>query len=515
MQDFTINTQRSNVFELAPITKKTEEKIRKESVFTIDLHDSNAPPQSVIDSLSDNQQTWLGALLRPLDMAYHICQGAFNKLNEGYQKRLTETLENFEKSVEDVQYELKKVLGKDYCIQLPKLYLNYRKYKEDFEKLEAQETKNRKLVDAIAASDQDVNNNKKQDITPEYSAAQKIMMFDFNQLQSEVQKAKSLYESARYKIDQFIDSLKLTSSSQVMLHILKEATSIRTTLLMQQFAFSSNIPEIPGGYTNAGLQMQIVLPANEVFKKLFFNEPLNDLLMQPYFHIEGGISGGIDLNDYLSLPLTLRGALTGLRVNHVGLNIPIDRQLDGWHCGKIEYVIETVSRIEGYIGASKKFPLLAPGLQLKVGADTVRQFIFPCDTSGSAKFFTQLGLRSAGAISAGLLASSLGVNFHSAQAAGIAGFDIAGMLIEMGGILAPERIIDIVEAVTLGADIPIETDFKVPYLGKFNALFMQRKNASLIVEHDVKIKNRQPNDVEIIHRSHPENVETDLRRRTL
>ncbi|EIC82048.1 hypothetical protein SPM24T3_23909, partial [Serratia sp. M24T3] len=90
--------------------------------------------------------------------------------------------------------------------------------------------------------------------------------------------------------------------------------------------------------------MQIVLPSNEIIKKIFTNQSIENVLLQPFFHLETGISAGIALNDYIGLPVTIKGVLTGLRVNHLGLNIPIDKQSDGWHCGKIDYVIETVCR---------------------------------------------------------------------------------------------------------------------------------------------------------------------------
>lgn len=490
----------------------SDRDLKKDSVFTIDLHDPNAPPEAVIETMSSQQKTWLGSLLRPYDMLYHIFGGAYNKLNESYQQKITETLKGFENSFLKVQCELKELLGNDDYVKLSLLFLQYYEHEKQLKSLMSQQEQEKIAVDAIHSVDGDAGKNKKLDITTEYSDAQIRIMYDYNQLSKKVQKANNQHREDKNQIIGIIDSLQLTSSCQALLHILKETTSIRTPLLMQQFAFSSSVPELPGGFVKAGIQMQIVLPSNEVIKKIFTDEPINNLLLQPLFHAEAGISTSLAVDHFI--PFTLKGALTGLRVSHFGVNIPIDRKQDGWHCGKIEYVIETVSRIEGHLEASKKLPFMATGLQLKVGGDTVRQFVFPCDTSGSISFFTQLALRSTGAVLMSALALHLGTGLNSAKAAGVVGLDVAGMLIEMADIMAPERIIDIVEAVTLGVDIPIETNLNAPYLGQFGAILMQRQNAALIVEHDLKSRDKSPKDIEIAYRSHPENLETRIKRRT-
>ncbi|EIC82047.1 hypothetical protein [Serratia sp. M24T3] len=163
---------------------------KQEPIFTIDLHDPNSPPESVLEKMSNEQQTWLSSLLRPFDMVYHICQGAYNKLNDAYQQQITETLRNFEKTLIEVQYELNSLLDEDCLSKLSQLYLRCGECKKEFERLSIKQSSAKDLADAVVAKKYDIGKNKKQDITPEYSLPQIKILYDFNQQTEELAKAK-------------------------------------------------------------------------------------------------------------------------------------------------------------------------------------------------------------------------------------------------------------------------------------------------------------------------------------
>lgn len=406
------------------------------NLFVIDSKDPHSPQQTVLDKMSASEKSWIGMLLKPFDMLYHLCNGAKESLNATYQQQITATLTQVDSAFESSRKELEKQLGES-----------------DFLKLEQ-----------LCAQRVNICNE----------AVAKSTLSETDQIVVKV---------IDEQINQLLSQHPLTSTCKALLHVLQQGCCLRTPLLMLQVAFTTPIPELPGGYAKTGLQMQLVIPTMEVFKSIFRGHSIESLYLQPFIHLEGGISASIDLNKFVSVPVGLKASTTGMRVSHFGLNIKLDKWKDEWHCGQCDYIIETVNRLEGNVEVNKALNTVVPGIQLKVGGDTVRQFVFPGNVSGSLRFITQFALRAIGAVGFGSLALGHGLSLSTAKAAGLAGQDMTGMIIEMSGLIQPDKVIDIVELFTLGIDLSMTTALELPYLGTLDAMSMHRFNGNYLVEH--------------------------------
>ncbi len=456
---------------------------------TINYQDPDAPPENIIEKMSEGEKSLISTLLRPFDMCFHLCNDARQIIAKNYQSRINETLGAFEKTIEDVQLELRGILECEEFNNLSRLYMTCIEYKEMLDKLSLLYEKEKIKVDNLQTQNSDCNNNKKKDITPEYSEAQLKQMSDFEVLGNKFNDKKRLYELSRIEINSAISNLNPSSLTKSLLYIMKEGAHLRTPLLLEQLALTTSVPEIPGAYSKAGIQIQIVLPSKGVIKKLFNSKPIENIFIQPFFHLEEGVGTSMDITKNVELPINIKLAATALRVNHFGLNIPVNRSIEGWHCEKAHYVIELVNRLETAVNVSGDKLSTPLDLQLKVGADTVRQFVFSCNKSGTTRFMVQLALRAAGAMATGYSALALGATASTVKACCIAGADVTGVFCEMIKVIEPDYIVDIIEPLTLGIDFSVNTNIEVPYLGTLNYLSMQRLNSGFVVEHDIKKHN--------------------------
>lgn len=403
--------------------------------FDIDLHDPNAPEACFVDQMSRDKKSWIAMLLKPFDMLYYLCGKAGDELYQNYQQQINKTLLDFENTLIDTRQELKKVLGEQESKRLYNLYESSVNIKND------------------------------------------IQAFGTDTIDK-----KRLLEKIDDQIQLITQSLPLTPLLNKFLHVLQQGCCLRTPLFMLQVAFATPTPEIPGGYSKTGLQFQLVIPTIEIFKKLFLNKTIENIFLQPYIHLEGGISAKLDLNS--GLPVNFQACVTGMRVTHFGLNITLSKTDKGWHCIRNDYIIEAVNRLEGHIAVNKEIGNITPGLQAKLGGDTVRQFVFPCNTSGTIKFITQCAARAIGAVAAGALALGNGLSFESAKGIGIVGQDLTGICIDISGLVKPDKVVDIVELLTLGIDLAVATDVSLPGVGNLDLMLMNRLNGSYLVEHD-------------------------------
>jgi len=468
------------------VQTKVENYAAADIGLTINYQDPDAPPENIIEKMSECKKSWIAALLRPFDMCYHLCNDARQILTESYQNRINDTLGSFEESIENMQLELKELLGYEDFNQLSRLYMICTEYKEKVDEISLLHAKEKKMFDSINAHGTDCNNNKKNDITPEYTNAQIKKMSDFETLNNKLNEKKILYKKAKSEIDAVISSLEVSSLTKSMLYILNEGANLRTPLLLEQLAFTTAVPEIPGAYSKVGIQMQIVFPSRGAIKKLFNSKPIENIFIQPFFHLEEGISGAADLSEYMELPFNVKLAAGALRVNHFGINIPINRSKVKWQCEKVNYVIEMVNRFEGGVNLTGDKLSTPLSLQLKVGVDTVRQLVFSSNKTGTTRFMVQLALRAIGAVATGYAALALGASAPTAKACSMVGADAVGVLCEMIEIIEPDCIVDIIEPLTLGIDFSANTKIQVPYLGTLDFLSMQRLNSGFVVEHDIK-----------------------------
>ncbi|WAT10904.1 hypothetical protein [Rouxiella badensis] len=403
-----------------------------DGVFTIDLTDPDAPAESILESISSEQRSLIGMLLKPYDMIYHICEKGTENIKKSYQESILEAVRNFENTLMVAKSELAKVLTKREMIKLSELYDN-----------------------------KQINND----------------------------------ETFSAEIKKIINSMPHISKSRAIMQILTEGASLRIPLMLFQGAFSTPIPALPFCYSKAGIQMQVVISSTEVLRKLFGaeNQSVGEVYLQAFLHLEGGVSGELNLGDYIDLPVSVKGVLTGLRVNHFGLCVQINIQNEAWSVGNLEYIIETVHRVEGNASFGADVGPINLAGQPKVGSDTVRQLIFPCNsTEHTAKFISHLALRALGAGFFGASALTLGVDSFSIKDAAIFGINVAGILVDMSGRFKPDRVVDIIETATIGFDIAVTTPVDIAYLGALNPMLMLRYNGATAMVHDVLDKKKHP-----------------------
>ncbi|MEG3135807.1 hypothetical protein SC206_19810 [Rouxiella sp. T17] len=403
--------------------------------FKIDLQDPNAPEACLIEKMNENDKSWLGMLLKPFDMIYYLCGKAGEELYQNYQQQVDTTVDNFGKSILNLREELKRIMGREESDRFYKLYETNCNLRGEIQDVKAD------------------------------SADKKILLASIDQ-----------------QLNVMIENLPSVSTHKKLLRVLLQGCCLRTPLMMLQMAFSTPIEEIPGGYSKVGLQFQLVIPTLEILKNLFHDKPIENIFLQPYLHLEAGASAKLDFNGYL--PVTFQACMTGMRVTHFGLNITLEKTAKGWIWANTDYIMEAVNRFEGNIAINRDIDDLTPGIQAKLGGDTVRQLVFPCNSLGTTKFFSQCAVRSLGALGLGGLALGGGLNFPTVKAASIIGQDLISIPLDISGLVQPNKIVDIVELLTLGIDLSMGTNTKVSGLGNLDLMLMNRLNGSYLVEHD-------------------------------